>query len=57
MIAMIQIQDALGLGSEGRMNQPGSVGAWGWELSALPSADVAKRLRAATRGSWAGSRT
>jgi 4-alpha-glucanotransferase len=48
VIAMIQIQDALGLGSEGRMNQPGSVGAWGWKLSELPSADVAKRLRAAT---------
>ena len=48
VIAMIQVQDALGLGSEGRMNQPGSVGAWGWRLSALPSADVAARLRAAT---------
>ena len=45
---MIQVQDALGLGPEGRMNQPGSVGAWGWRLSALPSADVAARLRAAT---------
>jgi 4-alpha-glucanotransferase len=48
VIAMIQIQDALGLGKEGRMNQPGSVGAWGWKLGELPSADVAKRLRAAT---------
>jgi 4-alpha-glucanotransferase len=48
VIAMIQIQDALNLGKEGRMNQPGSVGAWGWRLDALPSADVAKRLRAAT---------
>ena len=48
MIAMIQIQDALGLGTEGRMNQPGSVGAWGWRLSELPSAGVAARLRAAT---------
>ena len=48
VIAMIQVQDALGLGSEGRMNQPGSVGAWGWRLSELPSADVAARLRAAT---------
>ena len=48
VIAMIQVQDALGLGSEGRMNQPGSVGAWGWRLDALPSAEVAKRLRAAT---------
>jgi 4-alpha-glucanotransferase len=48
VIAMIQVQDALGLGSEGRMNQPGSVGAWGWKLDRLPSADVAKRLRAAS---------
>jgi 4-alpha-glucanotransferase len=51
VIAMIQVQDALGLGSEGRMNQPGSVGAWGWKLSALPSADVAERLRSATEES------
>ena len=48
VIAMIQVQDALGLGSEGRMNQPGSVGAWGWRLSDLPSSDVAARLREAT---------
>jgi len=48
VIAMIQVQDALGLGSEGRMNQPGSVGAWGWKLGELPSADTAKRLRAAS---------
>ena len=51
---MIQIQDALGLGSEGRMNQPGSVGAWGWRLSALPSADVAARLRAASEEAGRG---
>jgi 4-alpha-glucanotransferase len=48
VIAMIQVQDALGLGPEGRMNQPGSVGAWGWRLAELPSADVAARLRAAS---------
>jgi 4-alpha-glucanotransferase len=48
VIAMIQIQDALGLGKEGRMNQPGSVGAWGWKLDSLPSKDVAARLRAAS---------
>jgi 4-alpha-glucanotransferase len=45
---MIQVQDALGLGSEGRMNQPGSVGAWGWKLAELPSSEIAKRLRAAS---------
>ena len=48
VIAMIQIQDALNLGKEGRMNQPGSVGAWGFRLAELPAADVAKRLRAAS---------
>jgi 4-alpha-glucanotransferase len=47
-IAMIQLQDALGLGPEGRMNQPGSVGAWGWKLVEMPSADLAQRLREAT---------
>jgi 4-alpha-glucanotransferase len=47
-VAMIQLQDALGLGPEGRMNQPGTAGGWGWQLSEMPSADTAKRLRAAT---------
>jgi 4-alpha-glucanotransferase len=47
-VAMIQLQDALGLGSEGRMNQPGTTGGWGWRLDRMPSADVAKRLREAT---------
>ena len=47
-IAMIQLQDALGLGREGRMNQPGTAGGWGWQLTALPPADVAARLREAT---------
>jgi 4-alpha-glucanotransferase len=30
------------------MNQPGSVGAWGWKLAEMPSADLARRLRDAT---------
>jgi 4-alpha-glucanotransferase len=47
-LAMVQIQDGLGLGSEGRMNQPGTVGAWRWRLDRLPRADLARRLRAAT---------
>src|SRR3954452_1996948 len=47
-LAMIQLQDVLGLGSEGRMNQPGAVGAWGWKLGKLPSLDLARRLREAT---------
>ena len=46
-VAMVQAQDVLGLGSEARMNQPGSVtGAWKWRLASLPSAELAKRLRA-----------
>jgi 4-alpha-glucanotransferase len=48
VVAMIQLQDALGLGNEARMNQPGSLGGWGWKLDAMPGADVAKRLREAT---------
>ena len=48
-IAMLQAQDVLGLGSEARMNQPGtSRGAWKWRLPALPGADAARRLRAVT---------
>ena len=30
------------------MNQPGSVGGWGWKLDEIPSLDLARRLRAAT---------
>ena len=44
---MVQAQDVLGLGSEARMNQPGSTaGAWKWRLGSLPSVELAKRLRA-----------
>jgi 4-alpha-glucanotransferase len=46
-VAMVQAQDVLGLGSEARMNQPGTAkGAWKWRLSELPSPDHARRLRA-----------
>jgi 4-alpha-glucanotransferase len=48
-LAMIQAQDVLGLGSEARMNQPGTTrGAWKWRLSELPSRELALRLREAT---------
>jgi 4-alpha-glucanotransferase len=47
-VAMVQLQDVLGLGSEGRMNQPGSVGGWGWRMDELPPLDLAKRLRERT---------
>ncbi|MGH2969438.1 MAG: 4-alpha-glucanotransferase, partial [Solirubrobacteraceae bacterium] len=49
-VAMIQAQDVLGLGSEGRMNMPGTAkGAWKWRLAggALTPA-LAARLREAT---------
>jgi len=49
-VAMVQMQDVLGLGSEARMNQPGRAqGAWKWRLQ--PGAltdDLGRRLRAAT---------
>ena len=47
-VAMVQAQDVLGLGAEGRMNQPGLEGGWSWRLSAIPSSDLAQRLREAT---------
>jgi 4-alpha-glucanotransferase len=50
-LCMLQMQDVLGLGSEARMNMPGTVGPqnWSWrmEKDAL-TPDLAKRLRAAT---------
>jgi 4-alpha-glucanotransferase len=48
-VAMVQAQDVLGLGSEGRMNTPGSGGAWRWRLErgALTPA-LGRRLREAT---------
>ena len=49
-LAMVQTQDVLGLGSEGRMNMPGTAaGAWKWRLrdGALTD-DLARRLREAT---------
>ena len=47
---MIQAQDVLGLGSEARMNAPGSAGgSWRWQMrrGALTAA-LAARLREAT---------
>jgi 4-alpha-glucanotransferase len=49
-VAMVQTQDVLGLGSEGRMNQPGrAAGAWKWRLreGALTPA-LASRMREAS---------
>jgi 4-alpha-glucanotransferase len=51
-VAMMQMQDVLGLGSEARMNTPGrSRGAWKWRLDRLPRKDLARRLWAATEAS------
>ena len=51
VLAMVQVQDVLGLGSAGRMNQPGSVvNAWKWRLASIPSMDLARRLREAAEG-------
>ena len=48
-IAMVQLQDVLGLGSEARMNVPGRAsGNWAWRLQREPSQAHARRLRAAT---------
>jgi len=49
-LAMVQAQDVLGLGSEGRMNQPGTIGrAWRWRLAdGALTPDLARRLRAAS---------
>ena len=49
-LAIIQAQDVLGLGSEARMNRPGTTeGNWSWRLRrGQLTKDVAARLRAAT---------
>jgi 4-alpha-glucanotransferase len=57
-LAMVQAQDPLGLGSEARMNMPGSTArAWKWRLDAIPGLDVARRLRAAAEGAGRDRRT
>jgi 4-alpha-glucanotransferase len=50
-LAILQMQDVLGLGDEARMNNPGTVGNgnWGWRLEpGQASAEAAERLREAT---------
>ncbi|MEC9465047.1 MAG: 4-alpha-glucanotransferase [Myxococcota bacterium] len=45
-LAVIPLQDILGLGTEARMNTPATVaGNWGWRLSEQPSAAHGARLR------------
>src|SRR4051794_33660885 len=50
VVAMTQLQDILGLGSEARMNVPGTKGgSWRWRLEpGQLTAEHARRLRAAT---------
>jgi 4-alpha-glucanotransferase len=52
-LAMVQLQDVLGLGSEARMNMPGTAsGSWRWRLEAGRLTDrAAARLRASTEAS------
>jgi 4-alpha-glucanotransferase len=49
-MAIVQLQDVLGLGSEARMNVPGrAMGNWSWRLKpAQLTPEHARRLRAAT---------
>jgi 4-alpha-glucanotransferase len=49
-LAMVQLQDVLGLGSEARMNLPGTAtGAWRWKMGPGALTDeLAARLRAST---------
>ncbi len=49
-VAMMQMQDVLGLGSEARMNNPGRQGGnWRWQLErGALTASLARRLREAT---------
>jgi 4-alpha-glucanotransferase len=49
-LAVVQAQDVLGLGSEARLNRPGTAkGNWTWRLRpGEPAAEHADRLRAAT---------
>lgn len=44
-----QMQDYLGIGSEGRINVPGvAEGNWRWRMKALPDAELAREIRALT---------
>ena len=44
-LAIAPVQDLLGLGSEARMNLPGTAeGNWEWRLEALPDAAVLERF-------------
>ena len=47
--AMVQAQDVLSLGSEARMNTPGTAATWSWQLApGMLTAELAARLREST---------
>ena len=50
-VSILTAQDLLGLGSEGRMNTPGTTGEqnWTWRMEDLPSPRTLARLRARTQ--------
>jgi 4-alpha-glucanotransferase len=52
-VAIVPLQDVLGVGSEGRMNLPGrSSGNWQWRFASSDlTPEVRRRLRAITEGS------
>ena len=56
VLAMVQLQDVLGLGSEARMNMPGTArGAWRWRLEpGQLTRRHARRLREATEEAGRG---
>src|SRR5688572_3537063 len=52
MLAILPLQDVLGLDGTARMNTPGNPSSnWTWRLSEAPSPEVARRLLEATRQS------
>jgi 4-alpha-glucanotransferase len=57
-LAMVQLQDVLGLGSEARMNVPGTAGgSWKWQMAPDALTDeLAARLRATTEAAGRLSR-
>ncbi|MEZ0247873.1 MAG: 4-alpha-glucanotransferase [Thermoproteus sp.] len=49
-VAIVPIQDFLGLGPEARMNKPGTRGGnWTWRLAELPGKELAGRMRRLAR--------
>jgi 4-alpha-glucanotransferase len=56
-LAVVPLQDVLGLGSEARMNHPGRPGGnWTWRASpAALSADVAQRMASLARRTHRGA--